>query len=113
MSSRTTGLPRWCVEGTSAVALCLAASLCAAEKPGSAPLTPANQKEAGKLVAQAIEAEAQADLTGREKLLGEALRIAPDYPPARWQSGQFRVGSDWLTMDGATQQASKADILDD
>jgi hypothetical protein len=60
------------------------------------------------MVADALRAELTGDATRRAELLHEAIAAAPDYAPARWQSGQVWAGGQWLPVDQA-QQAAAAD----
>jgi hypothetical protein len=63
---------------------------------------------AERLVEQAAQAE-QSGNSGRQfALLREAVRIAPDYPLARWQLGQIEVDGDWLAVE-ETQRRAEAD----
>jgi hypothetical protein len=39
-------------------------------------------------------------------LLHEAVRVAPDYSLARWQLGQIKVGSEWLSLEEAERRAA-------
>jgi Pretoxin HINT domain len=60
------------------------------------------------LVADALRAEATGNGAQRSALLDAALVVAPEFSPARWHSGQVRVGDAWLAVDEA-QQAAAAD----
>ena len=59
----------------------------------------------------AIAAEARADRTERDRLIAEALRVAPDFPPARWQAGQLRYDDQWMTIDAAVEKGAQDELL--
>jgi hypothetical protein len=61
--------------------------------------------DAKRLVAEALQAELEGDAARRAELLVEAIGAAPEYAPARWQSGQVRFGDEWLPVDQAQQLA--------
>lgn len=63
-------------------------------------------REAQRYVEAALDASVQGDWASRETLLAEALKIAPDYAPARWQSGYVRDGDKWLKVEEAQKQAA-------
>jgi hypothetical protein len=69
---------------------------------------PAAATQAKQLVADALEAELSGNTAKRRVLLSAAVDTAPDFQPARWQSGQIRAGGEWLPVDQA-QQAAAAD----
>jgi hypothetical protein len=69
---------------------------------------PSGSTSAERMVADALRAELTGDATRRAELLHEAIAAAPDYAPARWQSGQVWAGGQWLPVDQA-QQAAAAD----
>jgi hypothetical protein len=63
------------------------------------------------LVLAALDQEAAGDPEGRRQLLQEALAADPDYPPARWHAGQVRLGSEWLSVKAAMEQAAADETL--
>jgi hypothetical protein len=94
----------------SAAATCgtqaLAATAAVDSKDPSAGKPPAAQCVQG-----AIAAEARADRTERDRLIEQALRVAPDFAPARWQAGQVRYGDQWLTIDAAVEKGTQDELL--
>lgn len=62
---------------------------------------------AAPLVQAALEAEERGDESARERLLAEALRVDPDYPPARWHAGQVRVGGRWQDVAEVERQSQR------
>ncbi len=62
--------------------------------------------KAERLVADALRAEINGNSALRRVLLSEAVDVAPDFMPARWQSGQLLVGDQWLPVDKAQQVAA-------
>jgi Pretoxin HINT domain len=66
---------------------------------------------AAQCVRAAIAAEVRADRAERDRLIVEALRAAPDYAPARWQSGQVRYGDQWMTINAAVEKGGQDELL--
>jgi Pretoxin HINT domain len=66
------------------------------------------RESAARLVADALQAELDGNTARRRVLLSEAVDAAPDYKPARWQSGQMLKDGEWLPVEQA-QQAAAAD----
>ncbi|QDU88257.1 hypothetical protein Pla175_16310 [Pirellulimonas nuda] len=66
---------------------------------------------AASLVGQAIAAGVQGDYASRAQLLAEAVRIAPDYAPARWQSGQVACDGEWVSVADAQRRAAENPLL--
>jgi hypothetical protein len=94
----------------------LPAALPSVAAPSPADKTPAgdpktNRSPAAELVAQALEAEVQADLPRHDALLAAARQADPDHEPAHWQSGQVRVENRWLTIDAAVDLAPRDERL--
>ena len=52
-----------------------------------------------ELVDEALFGEVYALDQGRSRLLGEALKRAPNFAPARWHSGQVRFAGKWVHVD--------------
>jgi hypothetical protein len=86
----------WAANGIFPIAV-LALLGCPARTWALAP-DDAATKAAG-LVRQALEAEASGDRDARGEYLRQALAADPDYPPAHWQLGEVRHGSEWVTVD--------------
>jgi hypothetical protein len=63
---------------------------------------------AKQLVDEALRAELAGDSARRNALLADAVRVAPSFEPARWQSGQILAAGEWQPIDDA-QQAAAAD----
>lgn len=82
------------------VAWPLAGLCCAAETPDAST--------ADRLVREAMQAEIAGDAARHATLLEQAVRIAPNYSLARWQSGQIELDDDWQAIEEA-QQAAAAD----
>ena len=59
----------------------------------------------------AIAAESRGDRGERDRLIEQALRVAPDFAPARWQAGQVRYGDQWLTIDAAVEKGAQDELL--
>ncbi len=95
------------------LALVSQADFAAAEEKASRPVAASagSGPAAGRLVSRAIEAEVQANSSRRAELLDQALVESPDFAPARWQSGQVRYGTDWLTPEAAAARAAKDELL--
>ena len=53
-----------------------------------------------------MQAELGGNVAQRRVLLSMAVDAAPDYLPARWQSGQVLVGGEWLPVDKAQAEAA-------
>lgn len=62
--------------------------------------------DAEKLVEEALRAELDGNVAQRRVLLNMAVDAAPDYAPARWQSGQVRAGDEWLPIEKAQAAAA-------
>ena len=60
---------------------------------------PAERREATDFVSRALKAETTGENPRREALLDLALEAAPDYPPARWNSGYVRADNRWVKFD--------------
>ena len=67
----------------------------------------APSSKADRLVHQAFEAELDGENGRRNRLLEQALAIAPRHERARWQSAHVRVGRKWMTLGAAQRQAAK------
>jgi hypothetical protein len=73
--------------------------------------SPANTPPVAQCVQGAIAAEVRADLGERQRLVEQALRVAPDFAPARWHAGQVRYGDQWLTIDAAVEKGAQDELL--
>ncbi len=91
-----------CAFGAGALAtLCLfPASLTAGES--------SNQASPEGLVREALRSELSGRSDERQRLLEQALKVDPNFAPARWQLGFVRKENEWLTLDEAAKRA-KAD----
>lgn len=65
---------------------------------------PAKPNDAQALVTQALQAELDGRMAEREDLLQQAIKLDPNFAPARWQLGQVRVDGNWI---GAADAASR------
>lgn len=89
---------------------CLAISSAAGPDQPAANQPTHNQPEQSKaeqLVQQAVDAGLQGDLQNRTALLEDAIKIAPNYAPARWEAGQISIDGAWLPLSEAQAQAAK------
>lgn len=68
---------------------------------------------AAQCVEGAIAAEGRADRVDRDRLIEQALQVAPDFPPAHWQAGQIRYAGQWLTVDAALEKGADDRLLQD
>ncbi|HEX4143418.1 MAG TPA: polymorphic toxin-type HINT domain-containing protein [Pirellulales bacterium] len=73
--------------------------------------SPPTAPPAAHCVRGAIAAEERADRSGRDRLVEQALRAAPDFAPARWQAGQIRYDGQWLTVDAACEKGARDELL--
>jgi hypothetical protein len=71
---------------------------------GELQKVPDSGPSAEELVQGALELEIAGSSGGRDSLLREAMSVDPEYPPARWHSGQVRVGSEWVTVEEAQRR---------
>ncbi len=62
------------------------------------------QDAAQQLVSEALHLEIYGESAQRDRLLDEALTLAPDYAPAKWQSGYVRHNNRWVTVDEFVQR---------
>jgi hypothetical protein len=66
------------------------------------------------LVNQALQAEIDGDLLGRERLLNESEHAAPLCPPANWFSGRMQNDAGkWVTVDETIERAQLNQQLDE
>jgi hypothetical protein len=84
----------------------LAATAAVDSKDSSAGAPPAAQCVQG-----AIAAEVRADRAERDRLVAQAMQVAPDFAPARWQAGQIRYDNQWLTVDAAVEKGAQDELL--
>jgi hypothetical protein len=79
--------------------------------PSRAPSRHATSKAADEaaaaLVQAALRAEADGNAAERERAIDEALAVAPDFAPARWQKGQVRFEGKWVPFAAAPQLAAQ------
>jgi hypothetical protein len=85
----------------------LAATTAIDSKDSASAAPPATQCVQG-----AIAAEARADRAEHDRLVAEALRVAPDFAPARWQAGQIRSDNQWVTIDAAVEKRAQDELLE-
>ena len=64
----------------------------------------ARSDEADRLVRQALVAEAAGNADERADYLRQALAVDPQHSAAHWQSGDVRVGEQWLSADAAASE---------
>ncbi len=83
----------------------------AATATGDSEKATANTPPAAQCVQGAIAAEVRADRAERDRLVEQALRVSPDFPPARWQAGQVRFDGEWLTIDAALEKGAQDELL--
>jgi hypothetical protein len=62
-------------------------------------------KTADQLINEASQAKAKGEQAIAYELLHRVVRIAPDNSLARWQLGQVKVGSEWLSIEEAQRRA--------
>ncbi len=63
-----------------------------------------------ELVKQALTHELDGKPDERNRLLAEALKVAPQDEAARWQAGQVQVKDRWLSIQQAQEQAAQDPI---
>lgn len=61
---------------------------------------------AEQLTRRAVDAGLQGDLQGRTDLLARAMRVDPDFAPARWEAGQIAIDGNWLPIEKAQARAA-------
>lgn len=71
----------------------------------------AEDYEAGRLVSEALQREAQGDSAGRQDFLDEAIRRFPDFAPARWHAGQLLQDGEWRDLDAVRRAAAESPTL--
>lgn len=69
------------------------------------------ENAAEQLVDQALAAAVAGEPDRRQELLQQAVAKDPDYPPARWHSGQVQRGKEWLPLDEAQSRAASDERL--
>jgi hypothetical protein len=69
--------------------------------------TSAASNTAAQLVHKALVAEAAGETERRTEYLKDALVADPDYAPAHWQSGEVRIGDQWLKVESAASHATR------
>lgn len=62
--------------------------------------------DAKRLVNDALQAELDGNLAQRRVLLSRAMDAAPEFAPARWQSGQVQAGGEWVPVEKAQEAAA-------
>jgi hypothetical protein len=78
--------------------------LVAAVRPAIAKEPRVAEKDAAELVAKALDAELRGDREQRQRLLEQALKVAPAYSPARWQLGQVSHEGKWSPVDAVARE---------
>ncbi len=73
---------------------------------------PASDATPAELVTAALRTELEGPSDQRNLLLEQALKLDPNYAPARWQSGYVRWDDQWLTLDEVAQRAGDDKRLD-
>ncbi|MFO0942027.1 MAG: polymorphic toxin-type HINT domain-containing protein [Pirellulales bacterium] len=67
--------------------------------------------QASALVGQAIQAEIDGDLVGRDRMLKEATQIDATFAPAHWLQGQVFINGKWTTIEDSISDAKSNRIL--
>ncbi|QDT75774.1 polymorphic toxin-type HINT domain-containing protein [Lacipirellula limnantheis] len=62
---------------------------------------------AARLTSEAIAARLSGDERRRDDLLEQALKLAPDYGPARWQHGEVMFERKWRTPEAVAARVAK------
>lgn len=62
-------------------------------------------KQASALVGQAIQAEIDGDLVGRDRMLKEATQIDATFAPAHWLQGQVFLNGKWTSIEDSVREA--------
>ena len=68
------------------------------------------REQADELIGEALHREIYG-LPDRQRLLAESLKLAPDYPQARWQNGYVRYFSRWVSAESVPQIEQLQDRL--
>ncbi len=93
------------IVGVLPLMLVIAGPILTAESP------PAERREATDFVTRALKAETAGENPRRDALLDLALEAAPDYPPARWNSGYVRSDNRWVKFDEVSSSATESQRL--
>jgi Pretoxin HINT domain len=113
-------LSRRCFE-TCVVAWIVSLSLASAEAvevtPPSAMQGIANASACDRAIAEKfVQAALRAEIAGRDSeratLLRQALRAAPDYPPAHWHAGHVWIDGQWLALSQVASAAPPTAVVD-
>src|SRR5262249_35233745 len=64
------------------------------------------------LVRAALEAELRGSHDDRETLLEQAIKLAPNFAPARWQSGFVSFDGMWLKPEQVARRAASDERLE-
>ncbi len=99
-------LPRVLRAAAFALALFVGSAICRAD----AKLPDANVRPAD-LVKAALESELDGPSETRKSLLDDALKLDPNFAPARWQSGFVRWDGEWLKSDEIAKIAASDETL--
>ncbi len=82
--------------------------LCATRESRAGELS---RPEVAPLAKTLVDAALRAEIDGREEgravLLQRALMIAPDFDLAHWQTGEMRVGDEWLPVEEAQKRSAE------
>lgn len=73
--------------------------------------TPNSPNKAEQLVRAALEAEIAGNPAERTRLLDEALKLDPEFGPARWHSGFVRIDDQWVKLDDVPQHTAGDEVL--
>ena len=69
--------------------------------------------EAARLTAQAIAARAAGEEDRRQRLLEQAIEVAPDYALAHWQRGEVFFEEKWRTPEAVAQRVAQKESYAD
>ncbi len=95
----------------SAMFLCSAAWLALCGQGWAEINFPGSDSTPAGLVNAALRSEFKGPSVARKSLLDEALKLDPDFAPARWQLGFVRLNDQWLTQDEAAARAKNDPAL--
>lgn len=78
------------------------------EAPAAEPATSSIDsavQQAQEFVSSALQAEAEGDFLGRQRLLQSAENCGADCPELKWQQGYVKINESWLSIDDCVAQA--------
>ena len=67
--------------------------------------------QADALVKEALFHEIYGETDQRDSILSDAVKLAPDFAPAMWHSGNVQMRGQWVTIDDAIQQAAANPLM--